>query len=47
MNLSLRIFGLEIATLKLDLSEEAPRGPTVVDKGTKAVSRWWVRHMVR
>ncbi|ASR77167.1 hypothetical protein KIV66_gp60 [Mycobacterium phage MyraDee] len=47
MTLRLNIFGFEIAKLELDLGDDEPRDMNVVDKGTKAMSRWWVKRMVK
>lgn len=47
MTLRLNIFGYEIAKLELELPELDTAKATVVDKGTKAVSRWWVKRMVK
>jgi hypothetical protein len=45
--ISFKLFGHDVATLSLHLPTSEDGEQTVVDKGTKAVSRWWVRHMVK
>jgi hypothetical protein len=45
MRLSLKVFGFEIASL--DFESDEPEKPSVVDRGIKGMSRWWVKGMAR
>lgn len=47
MTLRFNIFGFEIAKIELDLGDDEPREVSPVDKTTKAISRWWVKKMVK
>ncbi|AFI24973.1 hypothetical protein [Mycobacterium phage SWU1] len=47
MNVSFKILGYEIASIEFDFGEDDERELTPLDKGRKALSRWWVRGMVK
>lgn len=44
MSLTFRIFGIEVASIVLDLPDEQTPTPLErnMDKGIKVISRWWV-----
>lgn len=56
MNLTFNVLGVTLASVRLDIEREfspaaaalvTPPQTTVLDKGIKAMSRWWVGGMVR
>lgn len=46
MTLSIKVFGFEVARIELETDDE-PREVSLIDRGKKATSRWWVRGMVK
>lgn len=49
MTLRFNILGYEIARIELDLDEDESKEEkvSVLDKGTKKMSSWWVRRMMK
>lgn len=49
MKITLTVLGVEVGNVDIDLSDfqTEPDRDTVVEKATKATSRWWVKRMVK
>ncbi len=47
MNLRINVFGVEVASLELDIPAGQPQPATIVEKTVQATSKWWMKWMVR
>lgn len=47
MKITLILFGYEIGAVNVELDEFDPDTDSIVEKATKATSRWWMKRMVK
>lgn len=48
MKITLTLFGYEIGCLWVEMFyDETPEQDSIVEKATKATSRWWMKRMVK